>query len=203
MKQLNYFLGTVGSDTRSGLTDKGKRWVSFRMAVNHDYLNKETGTFETIDTVWYEVSAFGTLAENVTKSVHKGDSVFVVGRLKVREWTTEDGRNGATVGIAAEAVGFNLQFTGAVSTRQALKNAESAAAGPDGQGQSAQSYGAGEAAASARTNSGTGADAAGSGPAGENPTTGSEESSAAAAAAALSGDAALSAQSAYAGERPF
>lgn len=117
MKQLNFFVGTVGSEIRSGSTNDDNPWTSFRIAVNHDRFDNSTGAYSTVDTTWFEVSCYGALATNTRVSIHKGDSVIVVGRIRAREWTSDDGRSGTAVQIVAENVGHNLRFWPAQSAR--------------------------------------------------------------------------------------
>lgn len=110
MKQLNYFVGTAGSDCRHGTLTDGRAWASFRLAVNFGFYDTEKGEYREIDTSWYDVSCYGDLAPNVMASVHKGDAVIVAGRLRIREWTDDNGKSGRSAQIVAEAVGHNLRF---------------------------------------------------------------------------------------------
>lgn len=117
MKQLNYFVGTIGSEIRSGTTQENNPWTSFRVAVNYDRYDRESREYKNVDTNWYEVMCYSALASNVRASVNCGDSVIVIGRLRERTWTTDDGQQGSTMQILADAVGHNLQFHGARSLR--------------------------------------------------------------------------------------
>lgn len=109
MKILNHFIGTLGADPRGGTSADGKKWASFRLAVAHDGYNPNTGQYEEFDTTWFDVSAFGVLAANVNASLHKGDQVLVIGRLRMRDWSTEE-KSGTTPQIIAEAIGPNIRF---------------------------------------------------------------------------------------------
>lgn len=131
MKILNHFIGTVGSDVRVGVSAEDKRWASFRMAVSHDAFNPQTGAFEEYETSWFDVSAFGALASDLGASVRKGDPVVVVGRLRLREWSTED-KSGVTPQIIAEAVGHNLRFGVSSFQRTARKKPDPGHEGVDG-----------------------------------------------------------------------
>lgn len=153
MKILNHFIGTVGSEPRAGTTADGKRWLSFRMAVSQDGFNPSTGAFEEYDTTWFDVSAFGALAENLFASLHKGEPVIVVGRLRVREWQTEE-KSGSTPQVVAEMVGHNMRF-GATRFSRAAKR-------PDG-GETAQETVPGTAGAPGAGGGGPGGAAAGAG----------------------------------------
>lgn len=126
MKILNHFLGTVGSDPVAGTStpkDTGRPgvpWARFRMAVNHDYLNPETGSFENVDTTWYDVIAYNGVAKHIPFSLKKGDPVLVLGRVRTRNWKTETSA-GTNVEIIAEAIGPNIRFGAASIIREGAK----------------------------------------------------------------------------------
>lgn len=109
MKLMNHFVGTVGTQPRKHSFENGEEVASFRMAVNYSVLNTETGAFVDKETTWFEVQMYGSLATHATSSLVPGMNVVVVGRLRVREWST-DQRNGTTIQIVASAVGVNLRF---------------------------------------------------------------------------------------------
>lgn len=109
MKITNVFIGTAGQDPRSGAFDDGRSWANVRIAVNHDYFNGATGEVVNRGVSWFDVSAYGALARNLAFSVRKGDSIIVVGELRMRDWE-KDGRTGTSGTIIADVVGPNLLF---------------------------------------------------------------------------------------------
>src|SRR5699024_2871219 len=109
MKITNVFVGTVGQDPRSGALEDGRAWANVRIAVNHDYFNSATGEVVNRGVSWFDVSAYGALARNLAFSVRKGDSIIVVGQLRMRDWE-KDGRTGTSGTIIADVVGSNLLF---------------------------------------------------------------------------------------------
>ena len=52
------------------------------MAVNNEWQE---------ETEWFNVAVWGDHAERIANSVHKGDKVFVEGRLSSREYTNQAG----------------------------------------------------------------------------------------------------------------
>ena len=58
--------------------------ASFGLAINRKWKTKENVTKEEVCFV--ECQAFAKLAENLNKYVHKGDPLFVEGRLKYEHW---------------------------------------------------------------------------------------------------------------------
>ncbi len=110
MYQQITILGNVGKDPEMKYTPAGKAVTSFNVATNRKYLRDG----ETItDTVWFRVSAWDKLAELVNQYLHKGNKVFVQGRLVAdpetgspRVWTRQDGTTGATFEVTADIVRF-------------------------------------------------------------------------------------------------
>lgn len=125
--------GYVATDVRSTTADSGLAIAGFRICTNERRYDRETGTWMDGQTNWYAVSLFRQLATNAAFSVHKGDRVIVTGRLKVRQWVSEDGRSGTSVDIDAESVGHDLMW-GTANYRRNVQDrgATSATPGDDG-----------------------------------------------------------------------
>jgi single-stranded DNA-binding protein len=66
---------------------------------------------------YYDVVAFGLLAEHVAEALHKGDRVVVFGRIEEEPWTGRDGVERVTQKLIADGIGPDLRFTGTTSTR--------------------------------------------------------------------------------------
>lgn len=84
----------------------GKAFTRFSLAVK-PYVPKGQPQPET---QYYEVTAFGSLAENVAECLHKGNRVVVVGDGKTETWTGKDGKERTSKVILAEAIGPDLRF---------------------------------------------------------------------------------------------
>lgn len=57
-------------------------------------------------TIFYRVTVWRRLAENVAQYLHKGDQVTVQGDLSLRSYVDRDGQNRTAVQIAASHVEF-------------------------------------------------------------------------------------------------
>jgi single-strand DNA-binding protein len=79
-------IGHIGQDPKFANTKtSGKSVVNFSVATNFEYVNQTTK--QTVShTEWHHVVAWGKLAEAVAKFKHKGDQVYVSGRLQRREY---------------------------------------------------------------------------------------------------------------------
>lgn len=97
----------------------GTRVANFRLASTPRRLIRSTGEWVDGETQWYTVSAWRHLADNVAQSVHRGDPVFVHGRLTCRTWVNRDGVESTNLEIEAMTVGHDLNrvSTGTVRMR--------------------------------------------------------------------------------------
>ena len=81
----------------------GSTTVRFTVAINRKVSDRE-------QTSYFDVTAFGSLAENVASCLDKGTRVIVSGRLEQRSWEDKDGNKRSATEIIAEAVGPDLRF---------------------------------------------------------------------------------------------
>lgn len=109
--------GLTATDPRHLITSEGVAISSFRFASTDRRYNRATDKWEDGDTTWFTVSAFRGLAENVKASVKKGERLIITGRLRIRDWETDD-RKGTDVEIEADAIGHDLTW----GTTQFVKN---------------------------------------------------------------------------------
>jgi single-strand DNA-binding protein len=95
----------------------GREVVSFRMACNHGYYDRQSGGWKESSTSYLSVDVWRrNLGRNVKQTFAKGDPVIVHGRLYVREFEQE-GRPRTAVSLVADAVGPDLNTATAVVTR--------------------------------------------------------------------------------------
>jgi single-strand DNA-binding protein len=116
--------GIIATDPRVVTTEAGLDIVSFRLASTHRRFDRAKDEWVDGDTNWYTVTAFRALAANAGQSLHKGERVVVLGRLRVRAWEAGD-RSGTTVEVDADAIGHDLRWG-----RSSFTRATAAAAAP-------------------------------------------------------------------------
>lgn len=63
---------------------------SFGVATNRDWLSSDSGEKKSV-TEYHNIVAWSKLAEICQQLLHKGDKVYVEGRLQTREWKTQEG----------------------------------------------------------------------------------------------------------------
>lgn len=101
-----HFVGNLTATPKLVEGANGKRRATFSVAVNE-------GQGDDEKTHFVNVTAFGTLGENVASSLSKGQRVVVVGRLNTyRKEVDVDGeaKSLTMVGFTASAVGPDLRW---------------------------------------------------------------------------------------------
>lgn len=98
-------VGRVVKDVEVKYTAKGTAMIKFALAVNESRNNNgqwvDFGHF-------FDVVAWGKMAENLGKLLTKGKQIVVEGRLNQERWQAQDGTARSSVSIAAN----NIQLCG-------------------------------------------------------------------------------------------
>lgn len=98
-----FLIGNLVADPEQTQSADGTNRCTFRIAVNRDYLNKETGKR---DADYLRIVTWGGLADVCLKHLTKGKKVAVKGSLKGRSIPKDDGTSFYTTEIKAETVEF-------------------------------------------------------------------------------------------------
>jgi len=83
-------IGHLGADPKSQKLDNGNLRVSFSMATNDFYRDKNGEKVE--ETEWHNIVAFGKTAEIAEKYLKKGNEVIIRGKLTTRSWDDKEGK---------------------------------------------------------------------------------------------------------------
>jgi single-strand DNA-binding protein len=96
-------MGRLTRDPELKQTNSGVSVVSFSLAVERDFKDKQSGekTTDFIDCV-----AWRTTGEFVSKYFTKGSMIVVSGRLQIRNWNDKDGNKRRTAEVVADNVYF-------------------------------------------------------------------------------------------------
>jgi single-strand DNA-binding protein len=68
------------------------------------------GGWKDGDTSFFRVNCWRQLAENVAESLTRGSRTMVAGRIKMRQWETQEGEKRSVVEIEADEVGPSLKW---------------------------------------------------------------------------------------------
>ena len=77
-------IGRLGNNPEGRYTQKGRSVVSFSLATNESWKNKEGKQIE--HTEWHSIVAWDQLADFAKESLFKGQLVCVEGCLRSRTW---------------------------------------------------------------------------------------------------------------------
>lgn len=94
-------IGRLCADPEGQYTSSGHAVTKFRVAVDRDFKNQETGERETD---FFNCVAWRKTAEFVSQYVTKGRLVAVSGRMQVRSWVTDSGEKRYVSEIVAASV---------------------------------------------------------------------------------------------------
>ena len=83
-------IGYLGEDVKMHYFEGGNCIGRFSLATNEVYINKTTNEKIT-STEWHNLVVRNKAAEIFEKYLSKGDKIYVEGRIKSRQWQTEEG----------------------------------------------------------------------------------------------------------------
>jgi len=83
-------VGNLGKDPEVRHLESGVAVASFSLATSESYKDRNSGERKTV-TEWHNVVLWRGLAEIAEKYLHKGDQVYIEGRLRTRSWEGENG----------------------------------------------------------------------------------------------------------------
>ena len=102
-------VGNLVDDPELRFTPQGVAVANFRMAVSRR-VPDGNGGWKDADTSFFRVNCWRQLAENVAESLTRGSRTMVSGRLKMRQWETQEGEKRSVVEIEADEVGPSLKW---------------------------------------------------------------------------------------------
>jgi len=92
-------IGNLGRDPELRYTPSGRPVVSFSLAATRNWVTADGTRREA--TEWFDIVAWGGLAEICQQHLVKGSRVYIEGRLKTREWADRDGQRHSRVEVVA------------------------------------------------------------------------------------------------------
>jgi len=92
-------IGRLGRDPEMRYTPSGRPVTTFSVATSRSWSTSD-GERRT-ETEWFNVVAWGSLAEICNQYLVKGQQVYVEGRLQSRNWEDNDGRRHTSVEVVA------------------------------------------------------------------------------------------------------
>ena len=104
-------IGNLTKDPELRSLPSGAALATFSIATNRTWKDKN-GQKQT-DAQFHNIVMFGRIAEIAKQYLHKGDPVYIEGRIQTRSWDGKDGIKRYTTEIVAE----NMQLGGKSGAR--------------------------------------------------------------------------------------
>jgi len=102
-------IGNLGKDPEVRNLENGATVANFTIATTESYKDKTTGEKKDI-TEWHNIVLWRGLADIAAKYLHKGDMIYLEGKLRTRSWEKE-----GVTRYTTEIVGDNMTM---LSTRR-------------------------------------------------------------------------------------
>ena len=94
-------IGNLGADPELKYLASGNAVCRFSVATSESWKDKNTGEARE-ETEWHRVTMWGKLAEIANQYLHKGDKVFIEGKIKTRKWQDQSGNDKYSTEINAD-----------------------------------------------------------------------------------------------------
>jgi single-strand DNA-binding protein len=97
-------IGNLGADPELKYTPSNRPVCNLSLATNEVFKDKTGQRQER--TEWHRVTVWGDQAENCSKYLAKGRTVYVEGRLQTRSWDDKEGKKRYSTDVVADRVVF-------------------------------------------------------------------------------------------------
>lgn len=124
-------VGRLGKDPEVRNLENGAAVANFTMATSETYKDRVTGEKKEI-TDWHNIVLWRGLAEIAQKYLHKGDMVYIEGKMRTRSWEKE-----GVTRYTTEVIADNMTM---LSTQRSGNSNYSSEGGYSGTAKSQESY---------------------------------------------------------------
>ncbi len=93
-------IGHLGRDPEMRYTPSGRPVTTFSVATSRSWHSADGERHE--ETEWFNVVAWGSLAEICNQYLRKGQQVYIEGRLQTRRWEDTEGNKHFTTELVAK-----------------------------------------------------------------------------------------------------
>ena len=95
-------IGHLGRDPEMRYTPSGRPVTTFSVATNRSWQSADGERHE--ETEWFNVVAWGSLAEFCNQNLVRGQQVYIEGRLQTRKWDDAEGKKHFATEVVAREV---------------------------------------------------------------------------------------------------
>ena len=122
-------IGNVGQDPQVKYLEQNVCVAQVRLATTERGYTLQNGTQVPDRTEWHNCIFWRKQAEVVEKYVHKGDKLYVEGKIQSRDWTDRQGISRRTIDIVVDNMELlSSKPTGTTSSQPAAVQPETPAA---------------------------------------------------------------------------
>ncbi len=93
-------IGRLGRDPEMRYTPSGRPVTNFSVATSRSWTNHDGE--RRSETEWFNIVAWGNLAEVCKQYLHKGQQVYIEGRLQTRQWEDSEGNKRTSTEVVAQ-----------------------------------------------------------------------------------------------------
>ncbi len=94
-------IGNLGTEPELRTLANGMSVGRLSVATSESWNDKNTGEARE-ETEWHRVTLWGKLAEIASQYLHKGDKVFIEGKIRTRKWQDKEGLDRYSTEIHAD-----------------------------------------------------------------------------------------------------
>lgn len=116
--------GNLTRDPELKSLPSGAQVCEFAVATNRVWKDKNGAKQESTD--YHNIVVFGRQAELIKQYLHKGNGVFLEGRIQTRSWDAQDGTKRYRTEIVADRMQFGPKSAGTTGYSQDVQSSASA-----------------------------------------------------------------------------
>lgn len=90
-------MGRLGQEPEINHVSNGTKVAKFSLATSERYKDRSGNLVE--NTEWHNVEAWDKLADIIEQYVHKGDMIYLEGKIRTEKWQDKEGNNRYTTKI--------------------------------------------------------------------------------------------------------
>jgi single-strand DNA-binding protein len=94
-------IGNLGTEPELKALASGMAVCRLSVATSESWNDKTTGEARE-ETEWHRVTLWGKLVEIASQYLHKGDKVFIEGKIRTRKWQDQSGQDRYSTEINAD-----------------------------------------------------------------------------------------------------
>lgn len=117
--------GRLTRDPELRFTNGGKAVAQFSVVTSRRYKDNQTQEWKESDTSFWDITAFGDMAENICESCQKGSQVIVTGAMRQETWVDKEDKERRAWRVLADDVALSVRWKKIEATYPNERNSHS------------------------------------------------------------------------------